>query len=144
MSLQNLAQCPKKTRSRIIKRRRYIPQNCSSTRYRSKVALLRVAIPYLFISYAATKYKTSTSSLPLPQAYEGTRFDSDSHQIGADNQSSYSISNNLEHFTSPITICNATLLGVNRKSKVPRTGTVRWLIDDVFGVQSKIVFQNTL
>ena len=80
----------------------------------------------------------------MPQTYEGIRFDSDSHQIGVDNHSSYSISNNLKHFTSPITPFNVMLLGVNGKSKVPGTRTICWMIDDDFGVQSKIVFQNIL
>ena len=53
-TLQNLAQCPKNTRSRIVKRRRYIPHTYTSTRYRSKVVLLGVEIPHLFISCAAT------------------------------------------------------------------------------------------
>ena len=66
------------------------------------------------------------------------------YTIGIDNHTSYSISNNLEHFTFPITPSNSMLLGVNGKSKVPGTGTVRWLIDDDFGVQSKIILQNKL
>ena len=131
VSLQNLAQYPNNTRSRIIKRRRYIEQKYSFTRYRFKVSLLGVAIPHSFISCAATQYKAPA-------------FDSDSHQIGVYNHSSYSISNNLEHFISPITPFNFMLLGVNGKSKVPGTGIVRCLIDDDSRFQSKIVLQNTL
>ena len=144
VSLQNLAQCLNNTRSIIIKRRRYIPQKCSSTRYRFKVALLGAAVPHLFTSCTATQYKILTTSLPLPQAYDGIRFDSDSHQIGVNNHNSYSISNNFEHFTSPITPCNAMLLKVNGENKVPGTGTVCWLSDEDFGVPSKIVLQNTI
>ena len=96
MSLQNLSQCPNNTRSRLIKRRRHIPQKYSSTRYWSTFALIGVASPHLFISSIATQCQISSTSLPLPQAYDGTRFDSDSHQIGVENHSSYSISNNLE------------------------------------------------
>ena len=122
VSLQNLSQCSNNTRSRVIKHGRYISQTYSSPRYRLKMALLGVGISYLFTSCAATQYNTLTASLPLLQAYEGIRFDSDSHQIRVDNHSAYSISNNLEHFTYPITPCNAMLLGVNGKSKVPGTG----------------------
>ena len=121
-----------------------IPQKYSSSEYRFKVALLGAATPNLFTSCTATQYKIKTVSLPIPQDSEGIRFDSDSHQIGVDNHSSYSISNNLNHFTSSITLYNATLLGVNGQSKVPGTGIVRWLIDDDFGVPCKIVIQNTL
>ena len=103
VSLLNLSQCPNTTRSTIIKRRRYIPQKYSSPRYHFKVALLGAAIPHLFTSCTATQYRTTTASLPLPQDSEGISFDSDSHQIGVENHSSYYISNNLEHFKSPIT-----------------------------------------
>ena len=113
-------------------------------RYHFKLALLGAAIPNLFTFCAATQYLTTTASLPLPQDSEGICFDSDSHQIGVDNYSSYSISNNLEHFTFPITPCHATLLGVNGRRKVPGTGTVCWLIDENFGVPSKVILHYTL
>ena len=131
------------TRSRIIKRRRHIQQKYFSPRYRLKVALPGEAITQFFTSCAATQYKTSTATLPLPQDCEGIRFDAESHQIGVDNHSSYSISKNLEYFTSTITPCNATLIRVNGRIKVSGTGTVHWLIDNDFGVWSKIVLQST-
>ena len=53
VSLHNLPQCPSNTKFRLIKRRRYIPQKYSFTRYQSIVTLLGVALPQLFISCAA-------------------------------------------------------------------------------------------
>ena len=123
-SLQNLSQCPKNIKSRLIKRI-HIYQKYSYTRDRSTVTLLGVASTHLFTSYSATRYKQYYTSLPLPQAYKGTRFDSDSHQIGVDNHSSYPISNKHEYFISLITPRNATMLRINVKSKVSGTGTVR-------------------
>ena len=57
ISLQNLSQCRNNTRSRLIKRRIYIPQKYSSTRYLSTVIFLGVASPHLFISCAVAHYK---------------------------------------------------------------------------------------
>ena len=130
-------------KSRIRKRRRYVPQKIKSSRFRFFTAILGVSAPRQISSFtSSTTYHSHANRQPLPP--EAFSFDSDSFRIGIDNHSSYSISNNIKHFSPPPAHCNATLVGINSRDPVPGIGTVHWTIDDDNGTPHTIHLPGTL
>ena len=152
----NLAQCPQTTqRSRLHKSRRYISPKFQGQNHRSFIGNHNKCTHSLYFCHAAISsdpsslryqknFHSYTSTTSIGNHKLGYRFDSDSFQIGVDNQSSFSISNNLEHFVSPPSPISAKLIGVNGVSSILAKGTVCWKIDDNNGRSHRITLPNTL
>ena len=69
-------------------------------------------------------YQSYIATSSVPYGEEVSIFDSDSHQIGVDSHSLYSISNNLDHFISNPKPCKVDIVSINGKIQVPGIGTI--------------------
>ena len=159
VSIINLSTCPNPTRPlHVRKTRRYVFPKFQGKHHRPLVSIRHSPKLQFFISHPAVYHPprpkediqldftsfSSTAPIPVIKTDNTYRFDSDSFRIGVDNQSSYSISNNLDDFITPPLPMKAKLLGINGVSPIMGRGTVRWHIDDDDGLTHPITLPNTL
>ena len=159
VSIINLATCPNSTMpQRVRKHRKYVFPKFYGKHHRPLLGIRNSHRPQFFIGHPSVYHPPSTGDIvkmnfssfsshsppPVIKTENGFRFDSDSFRIGVDNQSSFSISNNLDDFITPPSPINAKLLGINGVSAILGRGTVRWHIDDDDGRTHPITLPNTL
>ena len=156
VTLLHLSTCPNLTVDlRLRKTRHYLYRKFKGKHHQLLIGVRNVHHPTFFISYpssihtlSTTDHKTHFQSFYSPSPEIKSKlfyiFDSDSFQIGIDNHSSYSISNNLEHFIAPLRPLHTQLLGTNSISAIKGRGTICWKIDDDNGCTHLITLPDDL